>query len=392
MSIDDTSQPLPRTDTSPSDGPGGTHHPRHLGWLASLRTRLGLTGTPTLRDTLEAALEGKATGGNSAFTAEEREMLLRLLRFGALRVEDVMVPRADIIAMDETDSIGVLLARFDEAGVSRIPLYRATLDDPRGMVHIKDILSWMISEATGRPKPEMRRETARLAAARQAALPAGPPATAQPPSAQPPPSQPVQPPARIDLKGVDLDRPIVGSKVRRPLIYVPPSMPAMNLLLRMQATRIHMALVVDEHGGTEGLVTIEDLVEQIVGDIEDEHDEAESAHVSDDGPNRVLAAGRTPLAELESRVGVKLVTEAEAEEIDTLGGLLVTMIGRVPARGELLPHVSGLEFEVVDADPRRVKKIRIHLPGSSTPSQTSRPPATLPSADGKDASKAPPNA
>jgi CBS domain containing-hemolysin-like protein len=137
-------------------------------------------------------------------------------------------------------------------------------------------------------------------------------------------------------------------------------MPAMNLLIRMQTTRIHMALVVDEYGGTDGLVTIEDLVEQIVGDIEDEHDEAEAAHIVNDPKLGLVASARTPVRELEAHFGLKLLTPEEEEDIDTLGGLAFAIVGRVPARGELIRHASGLEFEVLDADPRRVKKLKIH--------------------------------
>ena len=335
----------------PNEGPPQ----RQPGWLAALRARLGLTGSQSLRDTLEAALKGEATG-DSAFTAEEREMLLRMLRFGALRVEDVMVPRADIIAIDEGVSLGELLALFDEAGVSRIPLYHDTLDDPRGMVHIKDVVSWIIATATGRPPAQARPDQPRPALPRLA-----PPAAPSPTSAA---TAPATPPERkapaINLAAVDLNRPIVGSKIRRQLLYVPPSMPAMNLLLKMQTTRVHMALVVDEYGGTDGLVTIEDLVERIVGEIEDEHDEAEAAHVQDEGPKGLVAAGRTPVNEIEALLGVRLLSDEDAEEIDTLGGLLVMMVGRVPVRGELLRHETGIEFEIIDADPRRVKRIRVH--------------------------------
>ena len=352
MTTDNQTSPVPRGEAPAHDGPMAT--PQPLGWLAALRSRLGLTGSPSLRDTLEAALKGEASG-NAAFTTEEREMLLRLLRFGALRVDDVMVPRADIIAMDEARSIAELLARFDEAGVSRIPLFRTTLDDPRGMVHIKDLLSWLIAEATGRPPFQSRGEPTRISAARQPGPVQAPPNPPGPPAGSPSAE------VRFRFEGVDLERPIVGAKLRRPLLYVPPSMPATNLLLRMQTTRIHMALVVDEHGGTEGLVTIEDLVEQIVGEIEDEHDDAgDATSLTEENPRALLAAGRTPVGELEERLGLKLLTEEQAEGIDTLGGLLVTMASRVPARGELIKHESGIEFEVLDADPRRVKRIRVH--------------------------------
>lgn len=345
------SRPEAPADPQPLQPPS-----RQAGWLAALRNRLGLTGSPSLRDTLEAALKGEASG-HAAFTAEERDMLLRLLRFGALSVEDVMVPRADIIAIDESVSVAELLATFDEAGVSRIPLYRETLDDPRGMVHIKDLVSWIIATAAGRAMPELRPDTTRPAAPR--------PVAAQSAVVQPQAAGVISPErkaAPINLSTVDLSQSVVAAKVRRQLLYVPPSMPAMNLLLKMQTTRIHMALVVDEYGGTDGLVTIEDLVELIVGEIEDEHDEAEAAHVLDEGPRGLLAAGRAPVTEVEALLGITLLSPEAAEEIDTLGGLLVMMAGRVPVRGELLHHACGVEFEVIDADPRRVKRIRVHRP------------------------------
>jgi CBS domain containing-hemolysin-like protein len=293
-----------------------------------------------VRDTIEAALRGEVSDG-SAFSAEEREMLLRLLRFGALRVEDVMVPRADIIAVDESQSLLELLRTFDEAGVSRIPLFHDTLDDPRGMVHIKDLLSRLVAESEGRLETEPRPDV-------------GKPQLLSEDKER---SQ-----RRTNLSQVDLARPITGAKIRRPVLYVPPSMPAMNLLIRMQTTRIHMALVVDEYGGTDGLVTIEDLVEQIVGDIADEHDETEDAHITEDPKLGLLALARTPVKELEERLNVKLLSPEEEEDIDTLGGLVFSVVGRVPARGELVRHPSGIEFEVLDADPRRVKKLKIHQP------------------------------
>ncbi len=320
------------------DGPEQPKTPGS-GWLRALRARLGLSGPPTLRDTLEEALK---TEDETAFSTAERDMLLRLLRFGALRVDDVMVPRADIIAIDETAPIEELLQRFREAGVSRIPLYRETLDDPRGMVHIKDLMRFLMGDV--RP-----RETAEGL-------------------------------GKIDLKRADVSRQITGARLRRPMLYVPPSMPAMNLLIRMQSTRIHMALVVDEYGGTDGLVTIEDLVEQVVGEIEDEHDIAEAANIVDDPRQGLTAQARTPVAELEVRLGVKLLDEDEVEEIDTLGGLVFSIVGRVPARGEILRHRTGIEFEVLEADPRRVKKVKVHRPreaktSASMPANAASAPA-----------------
>ena len=305
------------------------------GWFEGIKARLGLPGAPSLRETLESALKNESEP--QAFSAAEREMLLRILRFGALQVEDVMVPRADIIAVDENEPIRELLKTFDTSGVSRVPLFRGTLDEPHGMVHVKDVLHWLTSGAARRPAGEARSASPiRGTAAGREPVP--------------------------DLSRADLSRPIVSAQLGRPMIYVPPSMPAANLLLRMQSTHIHMALVVDEYGGTDGLVTIEDLVEQIVGEIEDEHDEAEAANIASDAKLGLITAARTPVRELEAYLGVKLLEPEEEAHVDTLGGLIFSLIGRVPKRGEFVPHPAGIEFEVLDADPRRVKKLRVHLP------------------------------
>ena len=349
MTIEPTPNPVTRppghaevSPQSPNGGAGG-------GWLSALRSRLMRSQGATLRATLEDAV--KAAGDEQTMGAEEREMLLRLLTFGALRVDDVMVPRADIIALDEQATIRELLRTFDQAGVSRVPLYHETLDDPRGMVHTKDLMRWMMGGALGRPAIEGR-----------VGVPAGAPARAVAPD-QPAGRSDTEPSldTPIDFAKLDLSRSIASAKLRRPVLYVPPSMPAMNLLIKMQAQHIHMALVVDEYGGTDGLITIEDLVEQIVGDIADEHDEIEAAHIATDAKNGFVAAARTPVAELEAHLGIKLLKPGEEADIDTLGGLMFALLGRVPARGELVRHPSGVEFEVLDADPRRVKKLKIHL-------------------------------
>ncbi len=308
------------------------------GLLSAFLTRMGLR-SPTLREMLEAGLKEAPETESGAFSTEERDMLARLLRFGALRVDDIMVPRADIIALEESEPLSELLRMFGESGVSRIPLFSETLDDPRGMIHIKDLFRWLLKEAGGD-------------------LLNG--AIATPETAEKEPEDPVPP--HLDLCRVDLSQAISAAKIRRPVLYVPPSMPATNLLIRMQSTRIHMALVVDEYGGTDGLVTIEDLVEQIVGDIEDEHDVAEAAHISVDPKLGLVASARTPIKELEQHLGLKLLKPEEEEDIDTLGGLMFSLLGRVPVRGELVRHPSGLELEVLDADARRLKKVRIHQP------------------------------
>lgn len=305
-------------------------------WLQALRAKLGLVVPQNVRDALEGALK---TGTSANFTDAERKMLERLLRFGSSRVASLMIPRADITALDEDEPISELLETFNEAGVSRIPLFRETLDDPRGMIHIKDVLRWLMAEATGQPLKNAKTD----------------------PEAEKPALN------QFDLRSVDLSRPITTVKIRRQILYVPPSMPAVDLLIRMQSTRIHMALVVDEYGGTDGLVTIEDLIEQVVGNIEDEHDDDEETNIVVDPKLGIVAVARTPIEELEKHLDMKLVPEDEETEVDTIGGLIFSMLGRVPARGELIRHPSGVEFEVLDADPRRVKKLKIHPP---------RPPVT----------------
>ena len=291
---------------------------------------------------LEDALKGD--GDDRAFSAEEREMLLRILRFGALRVVDVMVPRADIIAVDENEPVWELLKTFDArrrlapAALSRDARRPARHGARQGRDALAD------RRGPGRPASEGTCSRRRRAA------------TVDRPACG------AEPSARAELGRANLTKPIASTKLRRPMIFVPPSMPAANLLIRMQSTHIHMALVVDEYGGTDGLVTIEDLVEQIVGEIEDEHDEAEAANIAQDAKLGLVTAARTPVQELENHLGLKLLEPEEEEDIDTLGGLVFALLGRVPARGELIRHPAGLEFEVLDADPRRVKKLRIHPP------------------------------
>ncbi len=329
------------------------------GWLNAVRARLGLAPGATLRDTIEDALKESLDG--TTFSAAEREMLQRTLRFGTLRVDDIMVPRSDIIAIDESEPIAALLQMFDDAGVSRIPLYRETLDDPRGMVHIKDLLRWLMGDASGRPATEGR----------------APVAAGRPKPAEKPIETAASKPSPIDLGNADLAKSIGATKLRRPVLFVPASMPVTNLLIRMQTTRIHMALVIDEYGGTDGLVTIEDLVEQIVGDIEDEHDEVEADNIIVDGNQGLTAAARTPVRELEAKLNIKLLSAEQEEEIDTLGGLVFALVGHVPARGELVSHPSGVEFEVLDADARRVKRLRVHRTRRTTATGA---PARAPSA------------
>lgn len=321
-------------------------------WLAALRTIVGLE-SPTLRDTIEDALKSEDRG-DDAFTSQEREMLLRLLRYNALRVEDVMVPRADIIAVDETDSVGTVLQAFVEAGVSRMPLFHESLDDPRGMIHVKDIVRWMTEMATGGAAGTgIDKSSDSLASETNGATNADVSSDVRKSFPE------------LDFSRVGLTQPVASTKISRSVIFVPPSMPAMNLLLRMQSTRKHMALVVDEYGGTDGLVTIEDLIEQIVGQIEDEHDEDEERNITGDPRLGMVAAARTPIAELEKQLQLSLVLD-EDDDVDTLGGLVFALAGSVPVRGEIVLHPAGIEFEVLDADPRRIKRLRVSRTASTT--------------------------
>jgi CBS domain containing-hemolysin-like protein len=303
-------------------------------WLVKLLSRVGIGAEhEDAREIIEEALE-KEQGAAQSFSPQERIMLGNLLRFGALRVEDVMVPRADIIAIENGASLGELLRIFHKAGHSRIPVYEGTLDDPRGMVHIKDLMSLIISQASNGDG------AAEEGAAAEA--------------------DGVPPAPTFQFDRVDLSMPVSQAQIRREMLFVPPSMSGLDLLLRMQTTHIHLALVVDEYGGTDGLVSIEDLVEEIVGEIEDEHDQNGAPLIAEDGESGLVADARTPIGELEERLGFALLSPEREEDVDTLGGLVFTLAGRVPVRGELVRHESGIEFEVLDADARRIKKLKIH--------------------------------
>jgi CBS domain containing-hemolysin-like protein len=333
--MSDSSSRSSETLTNPADS--GLVPSSGPSWLARLRSRLGFQEAPTIRDALEEALQAEGNG-TEVFAPQERDMLLRMLRFGELRVVDVMVPRADIIAIEEDASLAELLRLFREGGHSRIPVYSDTLDDLRGMIHIKDLVGWLFEQSTsvdGDGGVKANGVTA----------------------------DPTKAPDPIDLAHIDLSRPLSVAKIRRSVLFVPPSMPALNLFLRMQATRNHLAMVVDEYGGTDGLISIEDLVEQIVGEIEDEHDEGDEVLVVQESAATLIASARTPVADLEQRLGVKLMDEEDEEDFDTLGGLVFALLDHVPQRGEIVSHPTGIEFEILEADPRRIKRIKIDLRG-----------------------------
>ena len=234
-----------------------------------------------------------------------------------------MVPRADVIALTLDTPLRDVLSLFRTAGHSRLPVYGETLDDPRGMIHIRDFVVFLASDP-------------------RFGLIAG-----------------VEKPGHADSAESGLDMPLSAANILRPVLYAPPSMPALDLLLKMQASRTHMALVIDEYGGTDGLVSIEDVVESIVGDIEDEHDEAESRELHSSGDGGFVAEARASLADVSRAVGFDFASLADAEEVDTIGGLVTAAAGRVPGRGEILRGPGEFEFEVLDADPRRVKRLKI---------------------------------
>ena len=307
-----SSGPVPDNDTRPEDRPGEDA----ASWFERLLATFGLGEEPDLRELIERAL---ARSKAETLTIQERAMLFKILHLGKLTVEDVMVPRADIIAVEDSISIDELMRVFREAEHSRLPVYRETLDEPLGLIHIRDLMSWITTEA------ENASETG------------------------------------LNLAKVDLRRSIDATKITRDVLFVPGSMSVVDLLLKMQTTRIHLALVVDEYGGTDGLVTIEDLVEEVVGEIEDEHDVEDEPMIRIDPRLGILADARTPIEDLEKHLELQLVSPEQEEDIDTLGGLVFSLAGRIPARGELVRHPSGIEFEVLEADPRRIKRLRIHL-------------------------------
>jgi CBS domain containing-hemolysin-like protein len=263
----------------------------------------------------------------SGFSPEESRMLKNILGLRERRVGDVMVPRADIIAVQQDIQIGELVKVFENAGHSRLVAYNDTLDDPIGMVHIRDLIAFMTAHAAVDPEKNAKRKKP---------LPAG-----------------------LDFKTLDLAMPLSVANIVREILFVPPSARVIDLLARMQAKQIHLALVVDEYGGTDGIVSIEDIVEQIVGDIADEHDEDESADVVRQPDGSYVADARAKIEDVVGIVGPDFDIGDAAEEVDTLGGYLVTRAGRLPLRGELIPGPGLFEFEVLDADPRRVKRVRI---------------------------------
>ncbi len=279
------------------------------GVLGRLRQRLlGRTSEPSLRESIaelvqEAADAPQQPGVLPELDRQERSLIANVLRLRGTTADDVMIPRADIVAMPADVSLEQAVEQIRREGHSRIPVYREQLDDVVGMVHIKDVFAYV-----GRPEA-------------------------------------------FQLEAI----------VRSPLM-VAPQMPVLDLLLQMRQARLHLALVVDEYGGIDGLVTIEDLVETITGDIADEHDEEDAPLVTERADGTLDLDARLPVEAFEQRVGPVLTGEERAADIDTIGGLIFTIAGRVPARGEVVTHASGMEFRVLDADPRRIRRLRARLP------------------------------
>jgi CBS domain containing-hemolysin-like protein len=298
-----------------------------------LRALFGISGA-SVREDIEEALEGAAESPD--FTVQERLILKNVLGLHEIRVANVMVPRADIIAVALEASLADVLTLFRTAGHSRLPVYGETLDDPRGMIHIRDFVDYLAS-------------CAEAGSARRQAKPLPPePAHRENNLAR-----------RAGFAGIDLSRTLASAGVIRSVLFAPPSMPALDLLVRMQATRTHMALVIDEYGGTDGLVSIEDIVEMIVGDIEDEHDVDERPRLERLPDGSIVADARIDLQSASALAGRDLNALAEEEGVETLGGLVGALAGRLPARGEIIRLDANLELEVLDADPRRLKRLKI---------------------------------
>ena len=276
---------------------------------------------PSVREDLVEALEEDEGNGKATFSDNERLILQNVLKLGDMRVEDVMVPRADIEAVEDKETMATLIALFNHAGHSRLPIYTENLDNIVGFVHIKDALQ-RLTTVSEKSEDGDKNSTVKF------------------------------------LTPV-LKRKIGNKELIRELLFVPPSMLVSDLLQKMQATRVHMAMVVDEYGGTDGLVTIEDLLEAVVGDIEDEHDDEDENMVVKIDDNVFIADARVELTELRETVGVNFDTSEFAEDADTLGGLIFNLVDRVPVRGEVIAKFRGFEFEIMQADARRIKKVRI---------------------------------
>ena len=302
------------TDSSSSRRPrtGGAEQPNTSRGLfrAWLKTALRSKGEGNWRETIEELIEenGEAEAGGEAVAGHERMLLGNILRLRDLTAYDIMVPRADIVAIDVGTPLADTLSLLARKAHSRVPVYREKLDDILGMIHVKDVMPYIAERLTRQDADEVEEKA-------------------------------------------------LGDFLRDVLI-IAPSMRVLDLLLEMRQKRQHMALVVDEFGGIDGLITIEDMIEEIVGEIADEHDNEIAPQLIERPDGTFLADARLPIEEFEARFG-KVLDDNERDDIDTLGGLVFALAGRIPARGELLRHPAGFEFEVAEADPRRIGRLRI---------------------------------
>lgn len=322
------SAPKPNAEPPSSPAPAAARGPtlwQRLRGLLALRT-------VSLRDDLEVALESESNGETADFTQSERTILKNVLDLADKRVEDVMIPRADIEAIDGERTLGELVARFRQVGHSRMPVYKESLDDIVGFIHVKDALR-RITEVVADPEATT-------------------------------PVKLVSTALRSRLDRLDLQRQV---------LFVPPLMPVGDLLQQMQLKRVHMAVVIDEYGGTDGLVTIEDLLEAVVGEIEDEHDD-DVALVRKVNSNVFIASARAELEEVREVIGNDFDPAEHADEVDTLGGLVFELAGHVPAKGEIVTGIKGFEFEVMQADSRQVKRVKIKRLKQRVP-RPPKPPA-----------------
>jgi len=359
---------MPDPDPAPDDSnrnlpavvqEGEVLRPAADNWLVrAIRTLFGWK-PGSVRDDLQVVLD-TSTPDDVGFSAIERTMLRNILGLHERRIADVMIHRADIVAVKRDIPLGELMSLFESAAHSRLVVYNETLDDPEGIVHIRDLLAFMTVKARNGVVGKTRRK------------------------------KPY--PAGLDLRAVDLAQPLSEANIIRKLLYVPPSMRAIDLLAQMQASRIHLALVVDEYGGTDGLVSIEDIVEQIVGEIDDEHDSDEPPAIVQQAEGSFLADARASLDDARKMIGEDFDTGEASEEVSTLGGYLVAKVGRLPVRGEVISGPGNFEIEVLDADPRRVKRLRIAVRKERTPPRTQRESRRREQAPDTPALQAPDNA
>ncbi|MGU3574198.1 hemolysin family protein [Brucellaceae bacterium C25G] len=283
----------------------------------------------SLREDLADALSEQHST-DTVFSPEERAMLNNILRLREIRVEDVMIPRADVEAVEISTTLGEVLEQFERSGHSRMPVYAETLDDPRGMIHIRDVLNFLTRQA--REKAGSRNDAGTKNAETL--------------------------PTKFNISRIDLTKSIGELNLVRKVLFVPPSMLASGLMARMQASHIQMALVIDEYGGTDGLVSLEDIVEMVVGDIEDEHDD-EEIMIQQEGDGIYVVDARVDLEELAEKIGPSFVAGEHGEDVDTVGGLIFSVLGRIPSRGEVVQAVPDYEFHVLEVDPRRIRRVRI---------------------------------